>query len=190
MPQLSISDCETLLRLLEDQAQQNSDSQDALAHLRQLLEQTTANDASADLVSEPIRNSDMLDAALGACTLHVCTSCRPAGTPREPQESRPGFQLYQELQAMLSESPLGQQVQVKPAPCLSLCSRPCGIAFSSPGAWNYLFGDQQPGETARDILTCVSTYISTRDGLLMREQRPEPLRASILGRVPPFEDPE
>ena len=187
MPQLSISDCETILRLLEEQPQQNSDTQLASSHLRQHLEQIMANDASFELASEPNTKSHASDTTLGSCTLHVCTSCRPAGTPREPQENRPGFKLYRELRAKLDESPLGQQVQVKPASCLSLCPRPCGIALSSPSAWNYLFGDQQPGETADDILSCVETYIGTRDGLLMREQRPEPLRSSILGRVPPLE---
>ncbi len=31
--------------------------------------------------------------------LHVCTSCRVPGSPREPRDSRAGFKLYQELRA-------------------------------------------------------------------------------------------
>ena len=188
MPQLRLSDCETLLQLLEERPQQNSDTRREITRLRQRLKQSIANDANADFAHEPNYILDTSDGTLGTCTLHVCTSCRPAGTPREPQENRPGFKLYQELCTMLDDSPLGKKVEVKPASCLSLCPRPCGIALSSPDAWNYLFGDQQPGETAGDILACVSTYIGTRDGLLMREQRPESLRASILGRVPPLDD--
>ena len=119
--------------------------------------------------------------------LHVCTSCRALGSPREPRESRAGFKLYQELRATFHESPLGHHVEVRSTECLSVCPRPCGIALSSPGAWTYLFGDQHPGESARDIVECVSLYIGTGDGFMRRERRPKSLRASILGRVPPYE---
>lgn len=118
------------------------------------------------------------------CVLHVCTSCRAAGTPREPYEGRAGFRLFQELRAAFDEAPAGRQVDVTPAECLSLCPRPCGIALSSPGAWSYLFGDQMPGDCTRDIVACVAQYVATTDGYLAREQRPKTLRASILGRLP------
>ena len=88
---------------------------------------------------------------------------------------------------MFHESPLGHHVEVRSTECLSVCPRPCGIALSSPGAWTYLFGDQHPGESARDIVACVSLYIGTGDGFMRRERRPKLLRASILGRVPPYE---
>ena len=124
----------------------------------------------------------------GTCrssVLHVCTSCRAPGSPREPRESRAGAQLYRLLRATFRESPLRHHVEVRSAKCLSLCPRPCGIALSSPGAWTYLFADQDPGESARHIVECVSLYIGTRDGFMPRERRPKPLRASIVGRVPP-----
>lgn len=78
------------------------------------------------------------------------------------------------------------QVAVHPAECLSLCPRPCGIALSSVGKWTYLFGDQKPRESARSIIELVSLYLSSESGLMPREQRPHTLRASVLGRVPPF----
>ena len=93
--------------------------------------------------------------------LHVCTSCRTAGSPREPRENRPGFKLYQELRTLLNQSPLKRQVEVRPAECLSLCPRPCGISLSSVGKWSYLFGDQKPRACARDIMELVSLYLST-----------------------------
>ena len=117
--------------------------------------------------------------------LHVCTSCRLPGSPREPRENRLGFKLYEKLRRIFNESPVRRHVEVRPIECLSLCPRPCGIAFSSLGAWSYLFGDQHPDESAHDILECISLYIATADGLMPRQQRPKPLRASILGRVPP-----
>lgn len=118
--------------------------------------------------------------------LHVCTSCKTPGSPRSPRESRAGFRLYKKLRSAFQDSPLGRHVEVRPAECLSLCPRPCGIAFSSPGAWTYLFGDQRPEESARKILECNSIYINREDGFMPREQRPKPLRASVLGRVPPL----
>ena len=187
MPQLSSSDCETLLRVLEEHPVPSSDALRAAARLRQHLEQAVASKASFDLGLEPKPMPHTSGDTLGSCTLHVCTSCRPPGTRREPRENRPGFKLYRELRAMLAESPLGHHVEVRPAQCLSLCPRPCGIALSSAGAWSYLFGDQQPGETAGDILDCVSAYVATRDGHMPRERRPKTLQASVLGRVPPFE---
>lgn len=120
------------------------------------------------------------------CTLHVCLSCRAPGSPREPRENRPGSLFYRELREALASSPLRHRVDLQPAECLSICPRPCGVALSSDGAWTYLFGDQQPGQSAGDVLDCVSLYLETLDGFMPRKQRPEALRASILGRVPPL----
>ena len=121
----------------------------------------------------------------GLITLHVCTSCRPQGHPREPRENRPGFTLYKELTTKISDSPLNTKVKVSAARCLSLCPRPCGIAFSSQGGWSYLFGDQKPGVTASDVIKCLETYIENPNGDLPRGRRPRALQASILGRIPP-----
>ncbi|MEM9387655.1 MAG: hypothetical protein AAGA68_21555 [Pseudomonadota bacterium] len=57
---------------------------------------------------------------LGACTLHVCTSFRAPGAPREPREERPGYVLYRELEAVLRASSLSDRVEVRAVQCLSL----------------------------------------------------------------------
>ena len=119
--------------------------------------------------------------------LNVCTSCRTPGTPREPRENRPGFQLYKGLKEALSRSVLNTQVTVRPAECLSLCPRPCGIALSSAGRWTYLFGDQAPMESPGPIIDLISLYLSTGEGLMPRNERPMSLQSSVLGRVPPME---
>ncbi len=121
-----------------------------------------------------------------SCVLHVCTSCRAPGAGPKSRKNHAGFKLYQALRTSVHESLLEQRVEVRPVECLSLCPRPCGIALTSPGAWTYLFGDQCPDETLSDIVACVSLYIGTADGFMWRYQRPERLRASILGRVPPL----
>ena len=123
-----------------------------------------------------------------SCTLHVCTSCRTRGTPREPRENRPGFILFERLRAAIARSPLEGLVEVRPARCLSICPRPCGIALSSPDRWTYLFGDQLSETTIDDVVTCVSLYLDSPDGFMPRSERPKSLRSSILGRVPPLQE--
>ena len=121
----------------------------------------------------------------GKCKLHVCTSCRPSGFPRDPATNRPGFKLFQELSSLLDKNLLRDQIELVPTECLSLCPRPCGIALSRNNSWTYLFGDQDAKKTASDILDCAITYIQNPDGLLLRKDRPETLQPSILGRIPP-----
>lgn len=123
-----------------------------------------------------------------SCTLHVCTSCRPSGMPREPRAERPGSILYRQIRDAVDSSPLRDRVDVRPTKCLSLCPRPCGIALSSPRAWTYLFGDQDPHETTADVMDCVSLYLQSPEGFMARRDRPKPLRASILRRVPPLQE--
>ena len=120
-----------------------------------------------------------------ACTLFVCTSCRPPGCPREPEEQRPGFLLFHRLARLIDEGYVSHEIELKAAECLSLCPRPCGIALSSPGSWTYLFGDQDPNQSPEEILDCVSSYIEKPAGQLARASRPSGLRSTILGRIPP-----
>ena len=124
------------------------------------------------------------------CTLHVCTSCRQPGSPREPKENRPGYILYLELCRALDSSSLRKDVDIQPAACLSICPRPCGIALSMSGAWTYLFGDQTPVETTADVMECLSLYMNSPKGFMARDTRPKSLRRGILGRVPPLEENE
>ena len=93
-----------------------------------------------------------------SCTLYVCTSCRRVGTSAGPTETRSGFKLYRELRQAFQDSPLNRRVEVKPAGCLSICPRPCGIALSMPGSWTYLFGDQQPENATEDVMECVAVF--------------------------------
>ena len=120
------------------------------------------------------------------CHLYVCTSCREKGSPREPEENRAGYRLYNALKGVLANSSLKSQVEVRPTLCLSICPRPCGIALSLNGSWTYLFGDQSSEETTEDILRCVTLYLQSPDGFMPRDERPPFMRRSILGRVPPM----
>ncbi len=121
-----------------------------------------------------------------SCVLYVCTSCRTKGTPREPREKREGFALYQALKSLVKTSDIQKNVDIKPAECLSVCPRPCGIALASSGSWTYLFGDQNHHENAHEILKCVALYLRSSKGFLQRSARPKSLQGSILGRLPPI----
>jgi predicted metal-binding protein len=68
---------------------------------------------------------------------------------------------------------------------MSQCKRPCVVAFSGPGRFTYLFGDLQPGRDVDTVLAAFAPYQSRADGFLERYERPEVMRAGILGRVPP-----
>lgn len=117
--------------------------------------------------------------------LHVCTSCRAPGEPRQPFYQRSGHKLFAKLKAEMAESELSEIVEVRPAECLSICPRPCGIAISSPGSWTYLFGDQGPSMSVKEIVKCVALYVAKGDGFMSRVERPSGLKGSILGRIPP-----
>ena len=120
------------------------------------------------------------------CTLYVCTSCRPAGFPKEPIENRPGFRLHRETSQALAMSEIRNSVNLEAVQCLSLCKRSCGIAMTSRGAWTYLFGDQSPDLSVNSILECLSIYLKSSRGEMVRTVRPAGLRKSILGRIPPL----
>ena len=123
--------------------------------------------------------------AINECVLHVCTSCRPSGHSRNPATQRPGYRLYEKLFASVQQGSLAGRVEVKPAQCLSLCPRPCGIAVSAHNSWTYLFGDQDPNVDVTDILNCLQLYLQSGDGMMPRRERPASLQASVLGRLPP-----
>jgi len=72
--------------------------------------------------------------------------------------------------------------------CMSQCKRSCIVSLAAEGRFTYVFGDLDPtDETHVDALfALVARYSEAVEGFLERQERPEPLQASILGRLPPF----
>lgn len=116
-------------------------------------------------------------------TLSICMRCRDR---REASYSdvRGGTRLAQSILARADDLP----VKLRGVNCLSQCKRSCAIALSGAGRFTYVFGDLDP-EAADHIDAVVDVsrlYTETPDGLMMREDRPAPLKTGILGRVPPL----
>ncbi|QBK06550.1 DUF1636 domain-containing protein [Hylemonella gracilis] len=138
----------------------------------------------------------------------VCTTCRPAGTPRE--QTAPGQLLYDAVQAALrppsgagpSDGLAGHAADVAEAgatapasvprlklrglACMSGCDRACTVALQAPGKFTYYFGDLgADAETAVQLIACARLHRDSADGTLLRNARPERLRSGILARLPP-----
>lgn len=140
---------------------------------------TTAPETPAALVARAM--------PAGATELVVCTTCRPAGAPRElPAAGAALFEAVQDAQFDLPPEAL-RRVRVRGMACLSACGRACTVALQAPGKPTYLFGDLQPdAATARDALACAAMHADAADGQLPRQQRPERLRNGILAKLPPW----
>ncbi len=122
--------------------------------------------------------------------LIVCTTCRPAETPRD--EPAAGALLLEAVQAVHSTDSTGQwsRVRVRGMACMNSCSRACTVAFQAPGKHSYLFGDLTPSAgLAEQMLACARMHADAQDGTLARGERPEGLRNGILAKLPPPLEP-
>lgn len=114
----------------------------------------------------------------------VCTTCRPAGTPRELPAA--GLVLYEAVMA-LQNAGHAAGLQLRGIACLSGCNRACTVALQAPGKPTYYFGDlSADAETAAQVLICAQQYTHSADGALPRRERPERLRSGILAKLPAY----
>lgn len=115
--------------------------------------------------------------------LLVCTTCRPAGAPRELPPT--GQALFEAVRSLHSgERTAG--LEVRGIACMSVCNRSCTVALQAPGKPSYLFGDlAADAETAAQLLACARLHAKRADGELPRNERPQRLRSGILAKLPP-----
>jgi predicted metal-binding protein len=112
-------------------------------------------------------------------TIYVCTTCK---TPDDPSPARAGARLYKSLQeaAQTHQS----DVIIEGVECLSVCKRPCTIAFTDQNKWTYVYGDFSAENSAEKILECAMLYAHTADGLIPWKERPDALKKGVIARLP------
>jgi predicted metal-binding protein len=120
----------------------------------------------------------------GANVLSVCFRCRPEDW-KGSDEDRPGALLADAIEHEAKRRGLALNV-LRDVRCMSQCKRACVVAFSGRDKFTYLFGDLAPALHAGDILDAFELYVSRADGFKERFERPEVMRAGVLGRVPPL----
>jgi predicted metal-binding protein len=126
----------------------------------------------------------MTEPAKDAC-LSICFRCKPEGWPGDADAHRPGADLADAIKSEARRRGIDLEV-LRDVRCMSQCKRPCVVAFSGEGRFTYLFGDLDPERDAPAVLDAFLLYASRDDGFMERFERPEALRAGILGRVPPL----
>lgn len=125
----------------------------------------------------------MTEILSGDSCLSVCMRCKPAGWTGD-DDQRPGQILAKAVLGELARR--GLHVRMREIHCMSQCKRACVVAFSGSDRFTYLFGDLDPATDAAAIVDAFALYQSRPLGFMERADRPERLRAGILGRVPPL----
>lgn len=118
--------------------------------------------------------------------LLVCTSCGGNAESDRQGKVRNGARLFVQLQTLHHDSPLRNNIEIRPVKCMGVCNRPCIIALVGSGKFTYLFGDLQADDikTASDILVCARQYVHHTDGTLAYRERPDRLRDTIIAKIP------
>lgn len=121
----------------------------------------------------------------GGILLSVCLSCRD-GREATPDSERAGTRFAGAIIATFAARRTGLSgVALRGVACMSQCKRPCVVALTGPERFTYLFGDLDADRHADAVLDVLATYAGGAEGFMERTQRPESLRAGILGRIPP-----
>jgi predicted metal-binding protein len=131
------------------------------------------------LVDRAISNVDAEPAQKIAPTIYVCTTCRRADTP--DSEPRPGAQLA----AATAKAAQGTEVVVCQVQCLANCSRGPSAAIRCNGSWAYIFGGLDEA-CAGALIEGARLLAAAADGIMPWRGRPEPLKRSLIARVPPL----
>lgn len=120
-------------------------------------------------------------------TLSVCLTCRD-GREQSESDTRAGTRLAETMLSRLTLE-IRQMVDLRGVRCMSQCKRACVASLGAPGCFSYTFGDLDPSsETQIEALLELPTlFAAAPEGFLQRHERPEPLQARIIGRLPPLD---
>lgn len=111
-------------------------------------------------------------------TVFVCRTC---GTPGREDPQGEGNKLAEML---ADAAPAG--VRVQKVKCMGGCEQPCTVAFSAPGKFSYLYGKlQATANHVAALLAQARLYAASPDGTVLKAARPDPLKETVLFRLPP-----
>jgi len=116
--------------------------------------------------------------------LSICMTCRDG---REGAcDVRVGSRLARRVAEKLARDD-DPQMQLRGVQCMSQCKRSCIVSLAAEGRFTYVFGELDPDDDTHvdALFELVSRYSKAAEGFLERKDRPAPLQASILGRLPP-----
>lgn len=124
-------------------------------------------------------------------SLLVCTTCASTWQNGKKVGISGGETLLKEISQLHQEWDRRSQFEIRPVSCMSACSHACVVTFASEGKYSYLFGDlpidsENILNTASVILSCAEIYGDRPDGMLAWKERPEPLKSSVIARIPPL----
>ena len=119
--------------------------------------------------------------------LSICLTCRD-GREEGYGDVRGGERLAAAVMRRLKKTK-SSEFKLRGVRCMSQCKRSCIASICANGRFTYVFGDLDPETPDHpDALIKLSRlYLGAPEGFLSRAERPKPLRASILGRLPPPE---
>lgn len=116
-------------------------------------------------------------------TIHVCTVCRRVREDLAEGYDQPGLGLATALSERLEAS---DGITVQAVECLSVCKRPCTLAFVADGKWTYLIGDLDSQTHLDDIVDAAQRFAASANGIIPWKERPACFRKGVVARVPPM----
>jgi predicted metal-binding protein len=114
-------------------------------------------------------------------TIFVCVNCCGDDT----EGKRPGTVLYEAVASEVATRS-GNDLIVQPVECLSVCKRPCTIAYAAENKWTYVVGDLGVDANVGDIVTGAMRHAESSNGIVPWHERPVPIRRGVVARVPPL----
>jgi predicted metal-binding protein len=117
-------------------------------------------------------------------TIFVCVTCRVPIDGDENDFETPGGELAAAIEARLRD--VGASgIEVRPVECLSVCKRPCTIAFAGQDKWTYVIGGLDTKSHAEEIAAMAQRFAASKDGIIPWKERPLSFRKGVIARIPP-----
>jgi predicted metal-binding protein len=116
--------------------------------------------------------------------IQVCFKCRTAKDAPEPISGRSGSRFLREIEAAAA---LGDEFEIEPVECFSVCKRPVTIGLPQKGKWQFLYGDFPPhdAQAIAEVFDIARRHHASENGIVPKEGRTASMREKIIARFPP-----